>query len=101
MLACYERIGSAARRMADAARAGDWARVRAGVADCEHHIRRLGMIGEPDAVLDAAGQARRFQILRGILADDARIRECAQPGLARIERFLRGEGRHAPASDRD
>jgi hypothetical protein len=89
MLACYERIERASRRMAAAARQGDWTTFAEAEADCAHQIRRIRMIGDPETTLDAAGRARRLELVGQILSADARVRESTQPCVARLDRYVR------------
>jgi len=89
MLACYENIERASRRMALAARLGDWTTFAEAEAECTQQIRRIKMIGDPETTLDAAGRARRLELVGQILSADARVRESMQPWLARLDPYLR------------
>jgi len=97
MLACYEEIERASRRMAAAARQGDWSAFAEAEAECAHQIRRIKMIGDPETTLDPAGRARRLELVGRMLSADARVRESTQPGIARLDRYLRAS-RTAKAS---
>jgi flagellar protein FliT len=93
LLACYEAIGDASRRMVEAARAADWGAFAERERACEALIERIERIGDPRVILDARGRRRRFEILRGVLIDDAQIRELIEPWMADVEVSM---GRVAP-----
>jgi flagellar protein FliT len=93
-LDCYEAIATATREMLDAARSADWQALEQRKRDCEAWILRIEHLGDPDAVLDASGRRRRVEILRGVLRDDAQIRDLMQPWLRGVDRYL---GRDAGA----
>lgn len=97
ILAYYESIGRLSRTMVDAARRADWESLAAGERICGLLIERLEAYGEPEKRLDAAGRRRRMAILRDVLDDDAAIRRCTEPSLARLDAWLaRSESAHAP-----
>jgi flagellar protein FliT len=87
LLRQYEAIGRESRQMLEAARAGDWA----GVARIEDECRRMiaGLKGGA-GLLTPAENLRRVQVLRAILADDAQMRQRAQPWLGNLEQVLDG-----------
>lgn len=89
----YEAIAHATRGMLDAARAADWASFAQRERDCATWIRRIEQLGNPDALLDAQGRQRRFELLRRMLRDDAEIRDLMQPRLGRAERCIGTTGR--------
>lgn len=87
-LAIYESIAVVSAGMRDAARAADWD----ALVDAEHECRRLveAARGMPrEVVLDAAARERKAAILRAVLANDAEIRDLAQPRLAELARMLK------------
>ena len=90
-LDCYEAIAAATRRMLDAARAADWTAFAARERECRTWMEHIERLGDPRSVLDAAGQRRRMELLRGTLRDDAALRDLMQPWLGRVERCLRGQ----------
>jgi len=89
-LDCYEAIAAATRRMLDAARSNDWHAFAARERECNTWMEHVERLGDPDAVLDAAGRRRRFELLRDVLRDDAALRDLMQPSLGRVDRCLRG-----------
>jgi flagellar protein FliT len=89
-LDCYEAIAVATRRMLDAARATDWTAFAAGERECRTWIERIERLGNPDALLDAAGRRRRMELLRGVLRDDAALRDILAPWLGQVDRCMRG-----------
>jgi len=88
-LDCYEAIAVATRRMLEAARCTDWQAFATRERECNTWMEHVERLGDPDAVLDAAGRRRRFELLREILRDDAALRDLMQPWLGRVDRFLR------------
>jgi flagellar protein FliT len=93
-LDCYEAIAIATRRKLDAARACDWPAFDAGERECHTWMERVERLGDPLAVLDSTGRRRRMELLRGVLRDDAALRELLQPWLAAVDRCM--HGRPAP-----
>jgi flagellar protein FliT len=88
VLGYYEKIGRVSQLMVQAAENGDWSTLADAEAVCEQLIRRMRSIGDPLAKLDAAARRRRLEILRGILADDARIREITQPWASQVAPYV-------------
>jgi flagellar protein FliT len=91
LLRYYEAIGQVSQIMLAAAMRADWPSLENAHACCTrliHQVRATGLT--PDA-LDPAGRRRRLQILRQILADDARVRDLTNPSYARIDSMLVGE----------
>jgi len=89
-LDCYEAIAVATRRMLDAARAADWPAFESGERECRTWIERVERLGNPDTLLDAAGRRRRMELLRGVLRDDAALRDILVPWLGQVDRCMRG-----------
>lgn len=83
----YEEIARASRRMCDAACAENWEAVHRIEARCRRLIGRLASAHLTER-LSAEEDRRRIALLRGILADDAKIRERTEPWLRQIERLL-------------
>jgi flagellar protein FliT len=90
----YELIGRLSRQMLMAARLHDWTTFLAAEQSCAMLIARLQDCSGPGHELDADGRRRKSHILRGILADDAQIRDLTQPWLAVVDRHL---GKSRPA----
>jgi flagellar protein FliT len=88
LLGYYEKIGRVSQLMVEAAQNGDWTTLADAEAVCEQLIRRARSVGEPAATLDAEGRKRRLEILRAILADDARIRQITEPWAAQVAPYV-------------
>jgi len=91
LLRYYEAIAQVSQTMLAAAMRADWPSLEIAHACCErliHQVRATGLT--PDA-LDPAGRRRRLEILRQILADDARLRDLTTPSYARVDSMLVGE----------
>ena len=94
MIDRYEQIAAASHEMLAAARHGDWEAVARLEDTCRALIAELkGQDASTD--LSVAEQRRRVALLRGILADDAEIRERSEPWLRQLEQLLQASG--APA----
>ena len=85
MLAYYESIRQISHRMLTAARRSDWDEVARAEAEVGSLAARLNEFGDPRRHLAGDGHTRRFEILRHVLADDAEIRDLADPELRLIE----------------
>lgn len=83
----YERMAGASRRMLVAARDADWDAVTALEADCAAIIAELKTLGETGGMSEADTQ-KKATIIRGLLADDAEIRNLAQPRLADLSALI-------------
>lgn len=88
ILAYYESIGRLSRSMVAAAERADWESLAAGERICGLLIERLQAFGDPSERLCATGRRRRMAILRDVLDDDAAIRRCTEPSLARLDGWL-------------
>ena len=86
LLQHYEAIAQSSCAMLAAARVDDWVEVARQEARCSSLIATLKAAA--DAPLSAADDARRMQLLRLILADDAQIRDHAEPWLSPIVPYL-------------
>ncbi len=89
IISCYESIALVSARMLEAARAGAWDDLLAAEADCARQIEALRQLGA-GAPMSEAARARRVELLRRILADDAEVRALTQPWLATLDQFLNG-----------
>jgi flagellar protein FliT len=87
ILAYYERMAGASQQMLRAARAADWDTVDALERDCAALIAELKTLGDTGP-LGAAQSERKATIIRGLLADDAEIRNLAQPRLAELAALM-------------
>ena len=84
---CYETLARASHAMLLAAREGNWTEVTTLEQRCATLIATMKPAHEASA-LPEAQRRRRFEIMRGVLAEDAQIRAMAQPWLARLETSL-------------
>jgi len=87
-LTYYESIGHVSQLMLTAARQGDWDTLIDAEQCCAALIQRLQAIDEPESTLGPVGRKRKQQIIRRILAEDAEIRDLAQPWLRQLESHL-------------
>ena len=88
LLGYYEAIGHVSALMLEAASRGDWKALEHAHTCCQELIRCIQATGLTPEALDDAGRKRRMEILRQILADDARIRDLAAPALGRVDRLF-------------
>lgn len=92
---CYEAIAKVSGRMLDAARGDDWN----GLLELQREYQRLvDMIRPLDSstALDEHERARKHDLIRRILSDDAGIRDLASPRMARLSALL-SSSRHTRA----
>jgi flagellar protein FliT len=91
----YEEIARVTREMREAAGAENWDDL---VTMQEEYSRLVDQLESSDAQapLDAQQRARKFDLIRRILDDDARIRARLEPRLARLSALL-ASGRQARA----
>ncbi|MDR5737198.1 MULTISPECIES: flagellar protein FliT [unclassified Caballeronia] len=79
----YEAIAALSAQMLVAAREGDWSELKAmqGV-----YRELIDQLQETDAgsELDESARARKLDLVKKILADDAAIRDLSSPSLARL-----------------
>ncbi len=88
----YESMSAISAQMAQAASACDWDRLVALEQDCAGLARRLEACGEPTP-LSEAEKARKFALIRRILADDAEVRRHTEPWMQHVRQFLGGGAR--------
>ena len=91
LLGYYEAIGHVSQLMLQAAARADWKSLEHAHACCEELIRCVQATGLTPETLDDTARRRRMEILRQIVADDARIRDLTQPSFRRIDALLVGE----------
>jgi len=96
LLGYYEAIAQVSQLMLVAARGGDWETLIDAERCCAALITRLKTDAAGTDALGPAAQRRKFEIIRGVLADDAEIRSLTQPRLREIEGNL-GSARAARA----
>lgn len=79
----YQALERASQEMLEAARAGDWDRVRRLESTCARVIANVRQLKQAQA-LSRQQEPQRLRILRRIVANDAEIRRIAQPLQAYI-----------------
>lgn len=84
----YETMAAKSREMLLAARDSDWDTLAALERDCAAIVAELKRIG--GVRLTATEARRKFEIIRGMLADDAEIRDLTEPWLAQLSRLIAG-----------
>lgn len=94
----YSRFAELSRAMLLAAQNGDWDAVRTGEQACSQLIDSLRKHPAPP-VTDQERQLC-MDLIRRVLADDAAIRDLAQPRLKELEHILRPAQRFAAHSFR-
>ncbi|RQS68998.1 flagellar protein FliT [Burkholderia sp. Bp8963] len=82
-LARYEAIAAVSGRMLRAARGADWAELSALQQEYQQLVDGLKDAG-PGLALDESELRHKLDLIRGILADDAAIRDLACPEVARL-----------------
>jgi len=85
----YEAIAAVSGRMLRAAREAHWN----DLIDLQEEYRMLVdalKVADIGVLLDAGDRARKFELIRQILADDAAIRDLASPGMARYSALFAG-----------
>lgn len=88
IIAGYEALSRLTEDMLLAAQGGDWDRLTSLEPDCREVVDRL-MIHTPGVELSDSEQQCKLDLIRRILANDARIRELAEPQLAKLLNLLR------------
>jgi flagellar protein FliT len=86
-LAHYEAIAVISARMLAAARSALWSELLELQEEYRVLVDMLCEIG-PRFALDAHERMRKYDLIRQILADDAAIRDLANPGVARLSAFF-------------
>jgi len=94
LLRGYERIAARTRDLLEATQAGDWDAVETIEEDCRELIAQVRMHSGSRRLAPGENR-RRIELLRAILADDARIRRRLEPWLTELEQYL---GLRAPGS---
>jgi len=88
MIAVYEALLGLSGLMLEAARAADWDRLVALEERCRGHVARLRALGDALPALSDAERARKTDIIRRVLAEDAEVRRLAEPRLAELEHLI-------------
>jgi len=84
----YQALADAYAAMRAAAQRADWDAVAAGELGCRPRIEALRALG--DVPLDEDARRRKFALIQRMLADDAAIRDLAQPWMRRLEDLMGG-----------
>jgi flagellar protein FliT len=86
----YEAIAAVSRKMLVAARRSRWSEL-VGLQD--EYLTLVDGLKDAEAkvLLDDTERARKFDLIRQILADDAAIRDLASPSVARLSALLATE----------
>ena len=92
MLEVYEAILSVTEEMLRAARGGDWDQLVERERACRTLVDWLRKNAD-GVTLAPTAQARKVEIVRKVLADDAEIRNLTEPQLARLGKMLQGTRR--------
>ena len=80
IIAYYESIRQVSHRMVEASYCSDWDAVAAGERELTALTDQMRRAGYKLHDLDAYGRRRRIEILKQVLADDAKIRITARSG---------------------
>jgi flagellar protein FliT len=84
----YESISRLSAAMLAAAQDGHWEDLIEAQQYCAEIVDALRAL--PESALDTAQQRRKFEIIRKILAEDAKVRDLTQPRMAELDHLLRG-----------
>jgi flagellar protein FliT len=87
MLSVYEDVAVLSGRMLEAARGGDWDKLVALEDTCRALVGTLIATGTAQP-LEPQVAERKGRLIRKVLADDAAIRDLAEPRLAELAQFL-------------
>jgi flagellar protein FliT len=93
----YEAVAEVSGRMLGAAQQNDWDRFVAEERRCRELV--AGLQALPDAPLTESERARKFILLRRMLADDAEIRNLAEPWMRHLQEMLSSSGNHRRLDD--
>lgn len=87
VITVYEDVLAVTEQMLQAARHGDWGQLVALEKRCKCLIENL-MAAEPREPLSSPLQQRKIEIIKKVLADDARIRDITEPWMKRVHCIL-------------
>jgi flagellar protein FliT len=79
----YEAIAALSGRMLAAARGGEWSELKVMQGSYRELIDSLRDV-DASSELDETARARKLDLVKQILADDAAIRDLTSPSLARL-----------------
>ncbi|WP_158937535.1 flagellar protein FliT [Burkholderia sp. S171] len=83
----YEAIAALSACMLAAARSGEWGELKTMQSTYRELVDGLREV-DASSELDDTARARKLELVRRILADDAAIRDLAAPSLARLSAAL-------------
>jgi len=90
LLAAYAELARLSAAMLDAARRGDWDEVASHEAECARRTEHLRQLASPGT--ESLAEAERehcIALIQQVLADDAAIRDLAQPWMKELEQIIR------------
>lgn len=91
-LQTYESISLLSTQMLEAARRSDWGRLTSLERDCSHLVDQLRRT-EGGLAADDARRARKVEIIKKVLAEDAAIRDLVEPWMAELQALIGSTGR--------
>lgn len=91
VIAVYEDIRIITEQMLQAARASDWEQLVVLEKKCKSLVERL-IAAEPREPLSGKLQQRKVEIIRQVLADDAKIRNLTEPWMKQLQSILSTAG---------
>jgi flagellar protein FliT len=97
IISTYEALSSLTGNMLSAAQRNDWDGLTSLEQVCQTHIQKLTSAPEQET-LSPPQQQRKIEVIRKILADDARIRDLTEPWLAELQKMLRTGGQQKTAA---
>ncbi|MGA2549961.1 MAG: flagellar protein FliT [Burkholderiaceae bacterium] len=88
IIACYREMAKTSDEMLRFAQSGDWDAVIAGEKRCAILVAELKQLGNlvPE---DEELRAKKRELIRAVLANDAAIRDLAEPRIHALEMKLR------------
>ena len=86
MLSLYRKVAEASGAMLECARRGDWDALVAAERRCRGFIDQVRALGRDQ--LSRPELDEKHRIIRKLLADDAEIRDLAQPWMKRLQTML-------------
>lgn len=97
----YDSIAEASGRMLEAARRSDWDGVVAEEKRCSELVAALQARADTTSAsaLSPEERAARHTIIRKVLADDAEIRNLAEPWMRHLESVLASSGNNRKLDD--
>lgn len=87
IIAVYEDIGIVTGQMLQAAHDSDWDLLVTLEKKCKNLVERL-IAAEPREPLSGQLQQRKVEIIRQVLADDAKIRNLTEPWMQQLQSIL-------------